>query len=802
MDTPVRYQVVFSGRLRQGYSAADVKKNLTERLRLPPETIERLLAAERTVLKQTASEEEARRIVLQLAASGAIAVIEPSGAAAEPEAVKPAKKKPAPAPEKAQAATPANPVKFTPLRQKWLLRPLLYLTATVEVLFGLLYLGLLLAVAGGLILRSLTSSWIGQYIDAPLLALLLQLLVIVLAGLFLLLLLKPLLSLRLHLRQDIVVPAGQEPDLHAFIEDVCERIGAPMPVEIRLYNDADIRSAYHRGVAGFLQNRIVLTLGVPLVAGLNCSQLAALVARTLNRYRRNFAPRATAILLAMHAWLQRAAYEPDIIDRTLQRWHEEGRLGDAMYGALHGLLAPAGRMVAWRLRLSRLLERRVVHRIVAEADKMALLFTGTDGFIRLLDQNALLAYAADHLLPGLEEQWQSRGELPDNLVQMMVLQSRQYPVSMPQKLRAQQEQRKAAIDDILPSDTQRLKRISHKPVFGAYYCLSPAAVLFRNYSKLTRHMTLRFYHHRLQLPISPYRLQRVIAGNSLENTLQQRLDSRFRGLYVDFLPLRLRQCMHAIATPAEAKKQWGVGIARSESEYPRAKHAREQYDDAEAFLVDAATSEEIHLAGLWREWGEEKLTGSELDEVHQQAREAESEHGQAGQILDDYLKAHGMCLGAALAAAVQAEESAQREGSGLVQKVHQMVSLLERIEHLHAQLQELKVQNILLETLLSYRTVSRKQPVDARLEQRAADVDHLVSAIGVAVKSANYPFTDRKATPLIDYVLENALDDETPQGSFERGHDTVERIALVQRRALVQLIEIAEQAEQALGLRG
>jgi hypothetical protein len=366
MDTPVRYQVVFSGRLRQGYSAADVKKNLTERLRLPPETIERLLAAERTVLKQTASEEEARRIVLQLAASGAIAVIEPSGAAAEPEAVKPAKKKPAPAPEKAQAAAPANPVKFTPLRQKWLLRPLLYLTATVEVLFGLLYLGLLLAVAGGLILRSLTSSWIGQYIDAPLLALLLQLLVIVLAGLFLLLLLKPLLSLRLHLRQDIVVPAGQEPDLHAFIEDVCERIGAPMPVEIRLYNDADIRSAYHRGVAGFLQNRIVLTLGVPLVAGLNCSQLAALVARTLNRYRRNFAPRATAILLAMHAWLQRAAYEPDIIDRTLQRWHEEGRLGDAMYGALHGLLAPAGRMVAWRLRLSRLLERRVVHRIVAE----------------------------------------------------------------------------------------------------------------------------------------------------------------------------------------------------------------------------------------------------------------------------------------------------------------------------------------------------------------------------------------------------------------------------------------------------
>lgn len=798
MDTPVRYQVVFNGRLRKGYAAAEVKQHLAQRLQLPHEKVEQLFAAERAVLKQTPSEEEAKRIVMQLAATGAITTIETSAvapAASGPEPMA-ADKPPLAANASGQGATLR---KFRPLRFKKLLRPLLYLSATIEVLFGLLYAGLILAIIGCVIFPSLSTPWVGQFVASPLLALPLQVLAILLAGVFLLILLKPLLVLRINTHRGVVLPAAQEPDLHAFIEDVCERIGAPMPTEIRLYNDADIKTAYHRGPLGFLRNRTVLILGVPLIAGMNCSQMAALVARSLNRYRHKFAPRATAILLAMHAWLQRAVYEPDAVDRTLQRWHEAGQLGDGMYRALQGLLAPARRLVSWRLRFSRALERRVLHRIVAEADKMALLFTGTDGFIRLLDQNSLLAFAGKNLLPGLEAQWQSKGVLPDNLVQMMVLRSRQYPVSMPQKLRTLQEQQKAAIGDILPSDAQRLRRVGHKPIFGAYYCLSPAAVLFRNYNKLSHQMTLRFYHHRLQLPVSPYRLQRVSGKGSLEKFLQQRLDAHFHKLYADFMPLKLRQRMRGISQLAEAKKQWSIGVARSRSEYERAKLARQRFGETEAALVDATARESIYLAGLWRQWGEEKRKHSELDEVHQSARNSESEHEQAAHTLEQYLKAHGMRLGAVLAALTQAEGTVVDSASALRQEVHLLVSMLERIENVHVQLRELKLQTILLETLLSYRSVARRPRLDSQIEQHAADVRHLVSAIGVALKSAPYPFADRKAKQLMVYVLQDALDEQTPQGGFDRGNDTVERIAQVQRRALVRLAEIADQVGEEVG---
>ena len=78
--------------------------------------------------------------------------------------------------------------------------------------------------------------------------------------------------------------------------------------------------------------------------------------------------------------------------------------------------------------------------------------------------------------------------------------------------------------------------------------------------------------------------------------------------------------------------------------------AKVDFDEAEAALVDMATLEAIYLAGVWRQWGEVKLKNDELEEVHQSARDSESDYAQAVQKLEQHLKPYGMRLGAALAA--------------------------------------------------------------------------------------------------------------------------------------------------------
>ncbi len=749
--------------------------------------VEQLFAAGRAVLKQTPSQEEAKRIVMQLAASGAIATIEPSGSTAA--------KKPTARPTR-NSPTRATPSPFTPLRHRLFLKPLLWLGAAREVLFNLLHLILILTIV---VVMSLSGGWIEQVIPSPLAVQLLQGVILLFTLLLLLLLIKPLLALVTIEQAGIPLTAEQEPDLYVYVEDLCERIGAPPPAEIHLQEVAEVQVAYHRGPQGWLENRTVLTLGVPLIAGLNFSQLSALLACRFSRFRTNCAPRAAAVVLHGHGWLQRAAGGEDLIDRTLTQWHQKGLVGDGLFKGIQSLLAPSRRLMAWRLRLSRALDRRALQRLVAEGDALALAFSGKEGFIRLLDQTRMLDFVGGKLLHGLNEQWQNKGVLPGNLVQMMVLRSRQYPVTTPQKLRLIQERQKAALGDILPSDRQRLQRIDTMATEPGTHCLSPASALFRHYHKLTRSMTLRYYHHRLGLPVSPYRLQQVFGKKSLEYLQQQKLDQYFHGLYVDFIPLKLHQRIRKITSFAEVSQQWNIGMTRSQSEYEKAKSTITYFDKAEAALVNATTREEIHLAGLWRKWGEEKLKNDELDEVHQDARDSERDHQHAVHGLEQYLKAYSIRLAAILATLNQREGMTLPNAQSLKQEVQMLVSTLEMIENVHTQLRELKLQTLLLETLLSQRTPGRNSKLDDRIDQLAADVQHLTRAIGFALKNAPYPFADRKAKQLMKYVLQNALMEDTPQGDFDRGKDTVDTLAQVQRRALVRLIVIAGQLEKTLG---
>lgn len=796
MDTPVRYQVVFSGRLREGYTASDVKRNLTSRLKVPVEKVEQLFTVGRAVLKQTPSLDEAKRFAMQLAAGGAITTIEPSRTAS-------VTKKPAPAPAANLQSTGgaggdhSEPKPFSPVRPRFLLKPLLLLGAAREVLLNLLHITMILALIGGVLLPSLSGNWLGQYISSPLAAQVLQSLILVIAGLLLLLILKPLLALKPEEQPGIPLTADQEPELLTFIEEVCEEIGVPLPAAIRLQEDAGIRVGFHRGPQGWLENRTILTIGVPLIAGLNRSQLAALLACNLSRYRHNAAPRTAAIVLHGHAWLRNAVHGEDTVDRFLRGLYEDGRLGAGLFSFLKILLSPSRRMAGWRLRLMRVMDRGVIHRIVAEGDMLGLNFSGKEGFLRMLDQACLLEFVSSNLLSGLQAQWQSKGMLPGNLVQLMVLRGRQYPADTPQKLRQIQERRKAADGDIMPSDNQRLQRIANAEVNQENRNLSPASSLIRHYSKLTRTMTLRYYHHRMRLPISPYQLQQVSSSKSPEHLQQQRLDVYFRKLITDFTPLKLRQRTRDINSLAEAKQQWSVGVTRIQSEYEKAKQAKEQFDNTEDALVDATTREEIHLAGLWRQWGEAKLNKDDLDEVHQCARDSERDYQQALLNLENYLKAYSLRLSGVLAALNQNEVSAPE----LNQEVQPLLTTLEHIEGAHTQLRDLKMQNLLFETLLSQHTSSRNSKLDDRIEQQSADVRHLTRAIGFTLKNTPYPFADGKARLLMSYVLRNSLEEETPQGDFDRAYDTVEILAQVQRRALARLIVISEQVEKALGLR-
>ena len=671
-----------------------------------------------------------------------------------------------------------------PLRRRWLLAPGMTIAALGSILLLLAHGVMILALLFGVIVPSLGSSWAGRMVDNPLLGMLLQFGLLLVALLVMLLLLKPLLSLRLPSAPGLAIHPGNEPDLYAFVADICERIQAPVPSRILLDTTPTLVTRYDQGASAWLRGQVVLTLGVPLLATMNCSQLAALIAQAMNRYRGKYLPPLNSLLLAIQTWLQTALHQPDWLDRYLQRLQEQGRLGESVLAAVQWFLG-LSRWPLWLwLYLSQWLAFRYVHRLVADSDKMALAFAGSEGYLRQMDQYRLMTYSHAKLMQGLEEKWQEGQRLPENLVQMMVVLGHKYPATMAQQLRDRQQRQQRLQCNLIPSDNQRLARITHQKIQGSYGCLSPASTLFRHYGKLTRGMTLRFYHHELHLPVSRYHLHRVVPAQSLEAELRQSLHERFSELGPGITVLGLKALVANAQTHGQLNALQAELGQRLEAEALRAEGAQLALQEQHAELIEALTAEEIHLAGLWQVWGERRLRRDELEQLHQRARLAEEGYEKHLKERSRYLQTHARRLAVSLAGVIGRWDKPGQE-------VVQLLNILDRIERVAPQFHDLSIQTLLLELLLSFRGDRFNTRIKSRIEQRSSDIHTLLTAIGLGLKELPYPFRDSRQRRLMGYLLEESLSEPGPQGEMDRGLDVVSRLPLFHARLLVRLLDIA-----------
>lgn len=798
MDTAVQYRVVFDGHVRKGFEQEKVRQALARQLQLSPEQTDKLFSGEQKhTLKRTDSEKEAKRYIMLLAKFGAVASVEPvmQAATAEPEVDKPAPKK---VTEKAAKPRPKRrkhrPLpKYSPAPRNALFGLRLYSAVVLESLFTLLYIGLLLALLAGTFYYSLFTLWAAGVVDHPILALLLQLICFPLGVVALALLAKPLLSLRREHNRGILIPEAQEPDLHMFIDDLCQRLGVATPAEIRLSNDVAISLHHQRGPLGFWRGETVLTLGVPLVAAMKTSQLAALVAQAMLSFRSPLAPRAGFLVMAGNRWLHRAVHGEDALDLGLTRWMEQGRLSNELVGPLRALFAFSRRLMALRLVISRVLERRVVHRLLAEADKRAFALAGSEGFSHMLEQQRLLQFAATEEIPALRQQWYDEGRLPDDLVQAIILRARNYPANTHEQLRLQQEQVKADAGDIIPSDGQRIKSLSKQHTIPGYDCLSPALTLLRHFAKLAHTMTVRFYHKRLNIPVTPDKLVRAVIKGSVDYELNRTLNDYFDGMPLLQLPLKLGLLMQGKADAAEARQQLKKSAQQIAENKGRATQEYRHCIEAEEQLLDSSIRETMLRAELWSELGEAKPRKGELDEFLKLCRDNEDAYEEALVKMRPYLKAYANRLTAAIALLKDGGDDAAR----LLREASFLIGVYDRIETVLPQLRALKLHTALLQLLLSYRS-GRKQPkLNDRIAEQAADIRQHLTGIRVALKDVANPYpAPRGGKQLMNYLLLESYTEETPTGDFDRGNDVVERLTLMQKRILARLIAIAREVEK------
>ena len=143
---------------------------------------------------------------------------------------------------------------------------------------------------------------------------------LVTGGIVVFFMIKPLLAPRARHAQPLALNPANEPLLFGFIGEICRTVGAPPPSRIDVDCNLNASASFRRGFRSFFGDDLVLTLGLPLVAGTSITQLAGIIAHEFGHFTQGFAMRLNYIISRVNSWFARVIYQRDQWDLMLEEW--------------------------------------------------------------------------------------------------------------------------------------------------------------------------------------------------------------------------------------------------------------------------------------------------------------------------------------------------------------------------------------------------------------------------------------------------------------------------------------------------
>lgn len=784
MENPADYRIVFSGHLQEGFQPDEVKRTIADQLRLSPQRIQSLFSGKKQVLRHAPTFEKAKHYVERFAQAGLVTTVE----------------REKPAAQRAPTAPRTLP-DLNPWSAGRLFRPAMAGVALFELGTVLTWLALTLGLLLVLLHPRLLAGWLFATLPWSPVATALYTLALLIGLSVAALLLKPLLALPRPRAPTVPLAQEQEPDLYDFVADVCEQINVPPPAEILLSNDATLDVRFSADLrAGWGRGQTTLILGLPLLASLNVRQLAAAVAQAMHGWAPRAAPRSAGVTGAIVGWMQRAAHQPDAIDRRLEQWH----------GKAPRFVEWAQRLIAWsrrplhlNLSLSQRLAGRLFQRRITRADAAACRLAGTGDFRRMLEQSRVLAFAAGKTLPALTRLWHERGQLPDNIAMAVVAQASHLPGTVHEQLRRQQALQLAQTRSLLPSDSQRLEWLEQTKTSGHYRCASPGAQLFHRFGKLMHDITMRYYHGHLGLAVTSDKLIRTPPKGSQEHEANQRLAACFGAVYADFVPLGLETRFGQM--PADLKtaaQHWRLALELAAKEQVKAQTVKASLQEAEGEFIDTSGQALLQRAG--HSLPLPVLGNKRNEELDEACNEAEGRYEAALEDMGKAVTPYVSRLATALALLAMPQGQARvAHGARLHAEAEALLDkTAARIEHVYPQLRTLRHHVLLLESLLIQDSARGRRKLHDLIVEKTDDVNRAIKSIELALRSVAFPFaTQPKYRNVMHWALRNALPAGGPEAALDRGLDTLQNLALLQRIVVGRLCAISQQVETAIGLK-
>lgn len=683
------------------------------------------------------------------------------------------------------------------------------MTALFMVLLPLVYIGLI-CMLGLVIYWHLANNHVilGQVRGrAALFAFLIYLAPAFIGGVMILFMIKPLFAGAAREPRRRNVTMHSDPLLFDFVERICQLVGAPMPRRIDIDCDINASASFRRGWLSVLVGRdLVLTIGMPLAAGLTLQQFAGVLAHEFGHFSQGTGMRLTYVIRSINRWFVRCVYERDSWDEWLAGAADEMdiRLGIFIYAARAGVWLT--RRILWLLMfLGHVVAGFLLRQMEFDADRYETRLAGSQAFEATCRRLRLLGLAWQKTQNDMGEYY-SEGRLADNVPKLLLHNVQKLPPDAQKFVSELIDKSEASWFDSHPADKDRIASAAAEQAAGAFRSQLPAAVLFDNFDAAGKNVTWDFYcaafgqlvNAKSLFPTDDL-LVRQQQADQADEARDRFFAGGFSGLRAFRLPVMPSGRTHAAAVWREELAQTRQFMAAAADAY---RTAAESLAKADQRMVQARQARALLMSDVRLQKEHFDPPPASSSEATQMRDRALAELSRLDQSLTPFDEAAGRRLRAGLIL-VSDPELASRlsEASAWQREMGTLLPIVAQVASNYASAWELRTNNAVLAALLGHLDgYERHEPLIREIIDCARRVREQLSSLRSAFQHTDYPFDHAKGQMLVSHYLLKMIPQPEDVGSlFEATDQLLSNLMLLNARALSRLCAIAEQVERALG---
>jgi Zn-dependent protease with chaperone function len=354
-----------------------------------------------------------------------------------------------------------------------------------------LYVGLILLVGVGLYWHATTNYQVFRLFRVYL-AILFYVGPLLVGLLLLVFMIKPLLAPPPRSRRGKPLRMDKEQVLAVFVEEIARACHAPGPRRVEVDCNVNASASLGRGLFSFFGHDLTLTIGLPLVVGLNAQQLAGVLAHEFGHFAQGAGMRLTFVVRTVNAWFARVVYERDDWDEQLHEWCKESGFAGMVAWATR-VCVIGTRAILWVFMMAgHGISCFMLRRMEYDADKSEARLVGTRTFEKTFRRLARYGAAAADAHEILERCW-IKDRFPDDFPTLVVGLAGAMSDGDRRRIDDELEEARAGLFDTHPSFAQRVAAVEDEDPDGIMELDLPATALFKDLPKLSEAASLSHY---------------------------------------------------------------------------------------------------------------------------------------------------------------------------------------------------------------------------------------------------------------------------------------------------------------------